>query len=228
MLQNFIHNWLVGGADPEVGLRLFMDYCFPNQVVSRILSKSPDRYLQIIRLALLKKAELAFDTLYNSVDSPSTRPPKRRIRNDWPFLSDPECPPELKLLISDKITVYTDCIKNYNHLTNCSNHEELLHTVSSLVTNYIENHEIYQELSYYKKNGNMLGVHPIFQQMNRLKELRDFNTMDLFKKKKNLEHAIWRNESKIKKENRPDLLPDRQKKIKALKLELSEVNRLLQ
>lgn len=228
MLQNLIHNWLVGGADPEVGLRLFMDYCFPHQVVSRIISKYPDKYLQIIRIALLNKAGLPFDTLSNSVESPSTPLPKRIVRNDWPFLSDPECPPELKLLISDKITVYTDCVKHYNQLTSCSNNEELLHTVSTLVTGFIENHEIYQELSYYKQHGNVLGVHPIFQQLNRLKKLRDFNTMDLFKKKKNLEHAIWRNESKIKKENRPDLLPDRQKKIKALKLELSEVNRLLQ
>src|SRR5690606_4383492 len=105
MLQNLIHNWLVGGADPEVGLRLFMDYCFPHQVISRIISKYPDKYLPIIRIALLKKAELPFDTLSNSGESPSTTSPKRRIRNDWPFLSDPECPPELKLLISDKITV---------------------------------------------------------------------------------------------------------------------------
>lgn len=45
--------------------------------------------------------------------------------------------------------------------------------------------------------------------------------------KKNLEYSIWRNESKIKKEKRPDLLHSRQEKIKELKMELVEVDRLL-
>src|SRR5690606_3083759 len=151
-----------------------------------------------------------------------------KIRSDWPFLADPECPPELKLLISDKITAYRNCIQEYDNLSKATSASELLNTVRSLVTSFIANHDIYKELKNYKDTGKVLGEHKIFVQYKRIKELRNLNTMDLFKKKKNLEYSIWRNESKIKKDKRPDLLHSRQEKIKELKMELAEVDRLLE
>jgi len=233
-LQNLIHNWLLGGTDPEVGCRLFLDYCQPSHAIARIISKAPERHIQTIRIALLTKAGLPYNTHLEGrslschpepVEGSKGRTPK--VRTDYPFLADPTCPPELKLLISDKITAYRNCAEAYAKLNDCTTPEQQLSTVTQLVTNFIENHDIYRELQHYKQHGKTLGEHPIFAQYQRIRELRNHNTMELFKKKKNLEHAIWRNESKIKKENRPDLLPGRQAKIKELKMMLAEVDRLL-
>lgn len=230
-LQNLVHNWLLGGADPEVGLRLFLDYVQPPLPIARIISKHPARHVQAIRVALLKKADLPLDLSIISSSGPASREPQLasggKIRNDWPFLSDPECPPELKLLISDKITAYRNCIQEYERLPDAATPAEQLSTVRALVTNFIANHEIYRELKHYKDTGKVLGEHNIFAQYQRIKDLRNLNSMDLFRKKKNLEFSIWRNENKIKKEDRPDLLHARREKIKALKLELAEVERLL-
>src|SRR5690606_13476076 len=244
-LQNLIHKWLLGGTDPEVGCRLFLYYCQPSHAIARIISKAPERHIQTIRIALLTKAGLPYNTnlasripelchpepVEGQVEGRSLRLSKGRtpkVRTDYPFLADPSCPPELKLLISDKITAYRNCAEAYAKLNDCTTPEQQLSVVSKLVTNFIENHDIYRELQHYKKHSKTLGEHPIFAQYQRIRDLRNNNTMDLIKKKKNLEHAIWRNESKIQKENRPDLLPGRQAKIKELKMMLAEVDRLLE
>lgn len=230
-LQDLVHNWLLGGADPEVGLRLFMDYTNPSLPIARMISRSPEKYLQTIKVALLQQVGLPLDTSIVSASkrtyNESRTNDKRKIRSDWPFLADPECPPELKLLISDKITAYRNCMEEYENLTKSISASEQLNTVRSLVTNFIANHDIYKELKHYKDKGKIMGEHKIFEQYKRVRDLRNLNSMDLFKKKKNLEYSIWRNESKIKKENRADLLHNRLEKIKELKMELAEVDRLL-
>lgn len=239
-IEDLVHNWLLGGADPQVGLRLFIDYGKPNPAAARILSKDPDTHTQTIKATLLKRANLPYEAALKMSDrlchtersEVSERGAKQssspKLRAQWPFLSDPTCPPELKLLISDKITAYTTCAREYEALSACTTQEQQLETLRSLVTNFINNHAIYRELKHYKDTGKLLGEHTIFAQYQRIRDLRNLNTMDLFKKKKNLEHAIWRNESKIKKDNRPDLLPTRQENIKQLKMQLAEVDRLLE
>ncbi len=234
MLKNLVHNWLLGGAAPEVGLRLFMEYLKPNNAISRIISKNPNKHIQTIRIALLREAELPFDfsvsinTQSKSVESETVKENRFKLRNQWPFLADPECPAELKLLITDKISAFTKCAEHYKKLTDGNSEELALQNVSTLVENFISNHEIFKELKYYSDHGKFLGKHKIFSQYQRLKELRSLNTMDLFNKKKNLENNIWRIQSKIKKEKRQDLLPGRESKLKEFKMQLAEVNRLLE
>lgn len=234
MLTNLIHNWLISGADVEVGLRLFIDYAKPSKTVLRIVSKNPGKHLQTIKIALFKAADIPLDftapanTLIDTTALEGRKNSSIKLRNQWPFLSDPGCPPELKLLISDKITVFTNCVQLYNGLTNVTNNEEQLHTTSKLVDNFIENHKIYKELKHYLDNRKVLGEHPVFSQYMRIKALRNLSTMDLFNKKKNLENNIWRTKSKINKEKRLDLRPGREAKLKELNMQLAEVNRLLE
>ncbi len=234
MLKNLVHNWLLGGADPEVGLRLFMEYTNPVSSVARLISKNPVRHIQIIRTVLFKASGLPFDFMVSNAIDINNKPTEAvkenrfKLRNQWPFLADPDCPPELKLLISDKITAFTKCVELYGKITDATSEEENLKNVSRLVENFISNHEIYKELKHYADHGKVLGKHAIFLQYKRIKDLRNMTTMDLFKKKKNLENNIWRTQSKIKLEKREDLLPGREAKIKELKMQLAEVNRLLE
>lgn len=233
-LKDLVHNWLLGGADPQVGLRLFLDYCQVQKSAARIISKNPDMHLQLIKIALLKKAELPYNiviapasTVIASEAKQSQNSQATKVRNQWPFLADPDCPPELKLLISDKITAYRNCVQHYEQLPNATTAQQQLITVQALVTNFINNHDIYKELKHYKDTGKILGQHAIFAQYQRILDLRNLQIMDLFKKKQNLEHAIWRTNSKIKKDKRPDLLHGRQEKLKEFKMQLAEVDRLL-
>ncbi|WP_149525651.1 hypothetical protein [Sphingobacterium hotanense] len=233
MLKNLIHNWLISGADVEVGLRLFIDYAKPSNAVLRIVSKNPVKHLQTIRIALFKAADIPLDftaPAKTPVDTTALEGPKNssiKLRNQWPFLSDPGCPPELKLLISDKITVFTNCVQLYNGLTNVANNEEQLVTASKLVDNFIENHKIYKELKHYLDNKKVLGEHRIFLQYKRIKDLRNLSTMELFNKKRNLENNIWRTQSKLTKGDREDLRPIREAKLKEFRMQLAEVDRLL-
>src|SRR5699024_6707842 len=155
-------------------------------------------------------------------------PVKKTMREDWPFLSEATCPPELKILVGDKITAYHKYVKAYNDIPKSVNENEQFNNVRTLVENYIENHLIYKELDYYKKHGKTLGDHEIFQQFKRLKEFRNLSTLDLIKKKDQLEHNIWRNKNRIETDNRPDLLVSREKRIKKLEMELAEIMRLLE
>lgn len=239
MLSSLIHNWLLGGADPTVGLRLFMDYTDPKPAVAKMVSKHPERHLQIIKVALYAKAGMPYDFHIPQSVQVKNEPTNRQshqvnkaqqyqLRTQWPFLADNDCPPELKLLISDKITAYRNCIQAYDSLSDCNDHKALLSKLSSLVNNFIDNHKIYKELKHYKDNRKILGDHKIFGQFQRIRELRNLKSIDLFKKKKNIEHAIWRNTSQIKKDKRSDLLQQREEKIKELQMQLAEVNRLLE
>lgn len=239
MLSSLIHNWLLGGADPTVGLRLFMDYTEPKPAIAKMVSKHPERHLQIIKVVLFAKAEMPYDfQIPKSVESKNepaniqkheaNKAQQYQLRTQWPFLAEHDCPAELKLLISDKITAYRNCIQAYDSLSDCNIHKELLGRLSSLVTNFVDNHRMYKELSHYKKNKKVLGEHKIFGQFQRIRELRNLKSIELFKKKKNLEHAIWRNTSLIKDSKRPDLIQQREEKIKELQMQLAEVNRLLE
>lgn len=239
MLSSLIHNWLLGGADPTVGLRLFMDYTDPKPAIAKMVSKHPERHLQIIKVALYAKAGMPYDfhipkQVQEKRESTNiqrhevNKVRQYQLRTQWPFLADHDCPPELKLLISDKITAYRNCIQAYDSLSECNDHKELLSKLSSLVSNFVDNHKIYKELKHYKDNKKVLGDHKIFGQFQRIKELRNLKSIDLFKKKKNIEHAIWRNTSLINKDKRSDLLQQREERIKELQMQLAEVNRLLE
>ncbi|MGJ1419981.1 hypothetical protein ACR79T_10170 [Sphingobacterium spiritivorum] len=231
MLQNLIHNWLLSGADPQVGYRLFVDYTEPNTSVNRIISKSPQRYLQVIKITLLRAAKLPYSVEVSARRDDAIQPLKdehRKLRTEWNFLSDHDCPAELKLLITDKITAYRNCIDTYGKLSDATSKDQQLANVRYLVQNFINNHSIYLELKHYRDHKKILGRHAVFEQYNRIKEIRQLPTLDLFKKKKNIEHAIWRNSKKIKTEKRSDLLLQRQEKIKELQIQLSEVIRLLE
>lgn len=230
MLDTHIHNWILGGADLEVGIRLFMDHIKANSCITRIISKNPKSHAQVVKLALLRKANLPLDLAIKTKKEESQNVKKEipNIRSQWPFLADQDCPPELKLLISDKITAYRNCVQEYDNMTNASTPQEQLSAVSTLVNNFIENHKIYKELKYYKDNKQILGNHPIFEQYGRLKDLRKLKTLELVKKKENLEHKIWRNKSEINKGNKPELDKSRQTKIKEYEMQLAEVIRLLE
>ena len=98
-----IEQWLRSGAGVPEGLRLLSIYK-PNPHLARMVERHPDKYAH-----LLLKALTGVDR--KSISETAVRRPG--IRETWPFLSDPDCPPELKILAgSEQAGIYAVATEN--------------------------------------------------------------------------------------------------------------------
>ena len=215
--MNEISKWLNEGAGIQEGLRLLAIYA-PNPRIDSLVRMSPNVFGFLLTQALSPFAA-----------SGSIRPvPTRQFRKEWPFLADPSCPPELKILAADKITAYANYTSEHKLLPSCTNLKECIERAKKIIENYTENRKILSEFTYYKEHGKVLGEHPIFDTMRKISELRSLPITKLLKKRKNLEDNIWRIQSEIKKNNKPHLLESRRERLRSRQLELEEVNRMIQ
>lgn len=156
-----------------------------------------------------------------------TKSAKPTLRDDWPFLSLPSCPSELKILAANKITAYHRYCAAHMSLFDCTNADEQFETVKQLVENFIENRQILDEFEHYKQHNHTLGVHPIFKELEALKQLRSLSSIELYQKQEKLKHNIWRIEKELSKNDKPELRVEREKRLQHKKNELAEVERLL-
>ena len=212
-----IRNWLNSGAEVQEGLRL-LDIYAPNKHLRRLVALRPDKFRPLLiqtLSALLPK---------------TTRPvviSKNSFREQWSFLSDSDCPNELKILAADKITAYRNYVVAHQDLFDCTTLEDGFFIAKKVVENFIENRKIYSELAFYKEHHNILGKHLIFDEINRLNTLRELPIVELFRRRDNLEGAIWRIQSEIKKGNKPYLQISREQRLNAKQRELNEINRII-
>lgn len=152
----------------------------------------------------------------------------RSFRSEWPFLSRPECPPELKALAADKISAWERYTEAHKKLFDCSSLEECFQTARELMESFKENRLIFEELNYYRQHGTPMGKHPIWDKFKRFEDLRGMNVIDLVRLyEKTLPHRIWRVESEIKKGDKPHLMGEREQRLRDYQSELAEVKRLL-
>jgi hypothetical protein len=142
-------------------------------------------------------------------------------------LNHPDCPVELKALVTDKFSSYYLYRELHKQLFDCTNIQECAGVTGSLIENYLENRAIYAELDFYRQHKTLLGKHPIFKHFVKMKELRKKPIKELVKRQRQLEHAIWRIQSEIKKGDKPHLDSDRRERLREKEAELAEVNRLL-
>ncbi len=164
-----------------------------------------------------------------------------RFRDEFPFISDPNLPDELKILVTEKF--------NHYH-TFCEAHKELVESVvkphlegkkenesEQQITNdvifglakqAVENFEmdqlIYDEFVHYRDNNKVLGVHPIFKR-RKLAEAVDKMTMaEAAKRKANLENYIRRDTNKAENAKTPEERTKFEEKVFDFKEELILVN----
>ena len=150
------------------------------------------------------------------------------FRQEWPFLSKPECPPELKALAADKISCWERYTANHKKLFDCGTLEECSEIAHQIVKDYKENRQIFEEFEHYQKNGKLLGVHPVFNHYKTFKQLRGKNVIALVTlHEKTLPHRIWRIKNEIEKGDKPHLRANREKRLHEVEGELAEVKRLL-
>lgn len=215
-LMNDVGKWLQSGAGVQEGLRLLNIYA-PNRHLETLVRLNPERYRKLLHKALSKFSDSAPAQFWTN-----------HFRNEWPFLKEPSCPPELKILAADKITAYHNYVAGHEELFACETLEECFFTAKKVIENYRQNRKILSEFTYYKEHHSCLGKHPIFASLKRISSLRKMSIVALLKKQKNLQGAIWRIRSEISKGNKPHLLDEREARLKAKEMELTEVTRLIE
>lgn len=213
-----IEQWLRSGAGVPEGLRLLSIYK-PNPHLARMVERHPDKYAH-----LLLKALTGVDR--KSISETAVRRPG--IRETWPFLSEPDCPPELKILAADKITAYRGFAREHAKLFSCATLEECLDTAKKCVNFYCQNRKIFSEFAYYKEHGVVLGKHPVFDEMRHRRELLSMSILDMERRRQNLRDAIWRLDKQIRMGDRPDLEASRMDLLETKKNELAEIESLIE
>ena len=86
------------------------------------------------------------------------------LRNEFPFLAEPGCPEEFKILVADMITAHSRYMKGHDRLFEVANKDNAtcFAAARETVENYIDNREMWEELEHYKKTGEILGKHRVF------------------------------------------------------------------
>ncbi len=113
---------------------------------------------------------------------------RKRIRDEFPFLDDPDCPVELRALVTDKVTAYRAYAIAQNKLQAHRNgtaviedQAELDAVIKAAVDDFEANRAIYDELNHYKAHGRVLGVHPIFNVLTLQREVNSMGKAEMVK-----------------------------------------------
>ena len=224
-MTNEIDRWIDSGAEVLEGLRLLSIYA-PNHHLDTLVRRSPRRFSPLLRQTLLRFAtpRITMTTPFSAAPPP----PKTKFRENWPFLSEPDCPPELKILAADKITAWEESVKAHEELFQCTGEEQCYETAKKVVENYSNNRKIFSEFTHYKEHHSVLGEHPIFKESKESAKLRSMPIMELVRKQQNLEEAIWRASHEIEKGDKPHLRPEREERIEAKRRMLAQVKRMIE
>ncbi len=120
-----------------------------------------------------------------------------RFREKYPFLNSPDCPDVLKVLVADMVTSYYRYKEAHARLQTFPD-EEAAATVTdceNVVTEYLKNREIWDELEYYKKTGSILGKATKFREMEAKEDFSQLSEIDLMRQL----NSATANESKHRK-----------------------------
>lgn len=110
-----------------------------------------------------------------------------RLRDEFPFLNEKDCPDEYKILVSDRIACYHRYVDAHELIkTGTLTEEQLQNAAGELVENFLENRQIFDELRHYQDKKQPLGKHPIFRTQQLVDEIQKLNATDLAKKKASL------------------------------------------
>ena len=150
-----------------------------------------------------------------------------KLREEFPFLKKKECPGVLKELVADMLTAYDNYVEGHRKLVEAMDEQVIAELSQSVVEDYLENRMIWEELEHYKKTGELLAKHPIFDWHKRREEIRSLTTPDLVKLKDQLENKIPRTRKLISDEPDHKETEKRQQRLSEFERELTEVKAIL-
>lgn len=123
-----------------------------------------------------------------------------KIRDQYPFLNDENCPDEFKILVADKISAWKRFVKSQNALVDGLDANEaedkLFELAKSAVDNFQLNDDIRKELDFYKETGKVLGENPKLSNLKIKEEIYELSEAGLVEMK----NKAQKNASKARKE----------------------------
>lgn len=104
-----------------------------------------------------------------------------RFREKYPFLNSPDCPDVLKILVADMFTAYGNYKAAHARLQVLGDADAATAAADceTVVTEYLKNREIWDELEYYRENGVILGKAAKFREMEAAEDLSKISDVDL-------------------------------------------------
>ena len=135
---------------------------------------------------------------------------------------------ELEALASRKFTKYRAYVRLHRQLRDCTSLEDCAKVAGELVDNYIDNRLIWEELTWYKEHGSLLGKHPAFAEFRRRKVLMEMPVKQLMTRLRQVEMNIWRVKSEMAKGDKPHLDATRRERLAGYEKERADIVRLLE
>lgn len=104
-----------------------------------------------------------------------------RFREKYPFLNSTDCPDVLKILVADMFTAYGNYKAAHARLQVLGDADSATAAADceTVVTEYLKNREIWDELEYYRENGAILGKAAKFREMEAAEDLTKISDVDL-------------------------------------------------
>jgi len=154
---------------------------------------------------------------------------KFRIRNEFPFLADKDCPDEFKILVADMITAHDNYVQGHPALYGVANkgNAACFEAARNVVKNFKENRLIWSELEYYKKHGKIEGKHPIFKRRREESQMKAMNLPELVNLRKNLNRQLIYREKLLKQKKGTADIGQRRIEIQEIKRKIKLVDKLI-
>jgi hypothetical protein len=150
-----------------------------------------------------------------------------KLREEFPFLNDPKCPDEFKILVADKYSNFIKFKESHADLFTAENENDLLEASKEVVENVLENQLIWDELDHFKRTGEILGKHAIFTRVDLRKKYMAMAIPDLIIARENCKKRISALNVEIEKNKKPEKLGDKMENLKAKIEELDILQKLL-
>lgn len=179
------------------------------KTLSELLDKKPESNKKLDLIAFIKanfKPQPSTTDLLIPVEklineSPDEVKTSIKLRDQFPFLAEDDCPDEFKILIADKLTAYDKYLQKFDEVKAAvdagATNEAIFEIAKQVVENFELNLDIYDELNYYNEHNQILGEHPIFADQVLTEKVNTYSTVDLTKRQKNLRTYISREDKTL-------------------------------
>lgn len=148
--------------------------------------------------ASMKKPEGA--KIISVADIPQPVKEAMKLREEFPFLQERDCPPVLKALVGTKLETYDKFRFAHEDLFTAESFKDQQEAALAVIDNYLENQVIYEELKHYRDNKVLLGTHPdVRAELDRL-EVEALSALDLSKERSNLQKSISKYKNQVAEE----------------------------
>jgi|GEM_PF-2676020 len=109
------------------------------------------------------------------------------LRDEFPFLNDPNCPELLFIVVGKRIATWNIYLKLHAELQEINegkkevSQDDKLLITSNCEKAFNENRQLWDELKYFGETGEILGKHPIFRESVAKREVDGMTNEELFK-----------------------------------------------